>query len=192
MSKKPTPSRPTTARDFLVDWAEKDASKLSIRQSAKKLEELIALANQDIAQCRHDADRQAIWFVLVGGLEAFNARIGHSPAVEGLHSALANRSYGKRGPSVLDRSSPAIQQRSVEEDFDRARHMVAQEKNPTKSKIIRKKACKQFGLSPMQWDKFKENYDQARIPSQALQRNIDDLRARYDNGDLVVFDDLLK
>lgn len=292
MSKKPAPSRPTKAAEFLKIWAENDASKLSIRQSAKKLEELIALADQDFAQCRDDADRQAIWFVLVGGIQAFNVRIGYSAAVEGLHTALANRSYGLRGYSpldrrdrarkqwsvaeflekwerknpsslsisknaiglqelikradrdyaqcrrnthrqviwsvlaggleafyapnghcralsslrtaledrscglkgldALDRCSPAVQQRSVREEFDRALVMIALKNNPNEKRKILTNAYCQFGWPSKEMRKFIDNYNRVRNFSQGLHRDLDDLRARYDDSDLAVFDDLLK
>ena len=193
MTKNTVRTRPTGAAKLLGKWIEDDPSCLSLEENIERYKVLSTLVDNEFDQCQNESDKLAVLNVHEASVQALNAGIGiQSKATKELHSALANRSIGLRGGDVLDRPSPASQRLSVEDAFNRARVMVALEKCPANESIILNNAAKQQNLTPEQIRKSNDNYNRGRIPSRALERNIEDLRERFDAGEMELFDDLLK
>ena len=186
-------SRPTGAAKLLGKWIAEDPTSLSCEEDIKRYKVLSTLVDNEFDQCKNEADKLAVLNVHEASVQALNAGIGiQSKATKELHSALANRSIGLRGRDILDRPSPASQRLSVEDAFNRVRVMVALEKCPANESIILNNAAMQQKLTPEQIRKSNDNYNRDRIPCRALERNIEDLRERFDAGEMELFDDLLK
>ena len=183
---------PVRAATYLATWAHQDAQHESQATAATELEQVLELADQDFAACETDEQRQAVWSVIAAANRRFMARNNGSNAALELMRALENRSYGFRGPSPLDADSPKIQQRSIDEDFDRARILVALKTHPHRTRQIFDNAHRITGMGRREIRKFQDNVRQERNKAPAFHRNYTDVKQRVDSGELTLIEDLLK
>ena len=182
---------PDRAAKYLAAWLEQNPQHESQVTAAAKLEKILELVDEDYADCETDRQRQAVWSVIAAASHSFMARSNGSSAAFELSQALQSRSYGLRGHNALDANSPKVQQRSIDEDFERARILVALETHPHRRDRIFRNARLIAGMGKKEIRKFQDNVKQAQIKALAFHRNVAYLKKRAASGDLTLIQDLL-
>ena len=175
-----TPPRQDRAGRYIQEALADFADDTPAERTMEMLLRCSALADQDLAECQTDVQKQKVWAVLVSAVHAvIRSHGGDGEASVALHNALVNVAQGRPGGQALARGGVGNTY-SLEDDWARACAIALIDKYPERRKQTYADAGRVLNRSKDSLVKMRENYRAGLIGKEPLVSLVETAKEQID------------